>query len=295
MNAPTSTSLPDTVAQLAASVLGVTTRRHAGSGVLWRPGVLVASASLLWRAHRLALVRPDGEQVAAELRGLDGATDLAAITFDSGDLPAAEHATSAVPRVGDFVFAVGREPSGLVQATFGHIGLVGGAWRSWRGGAVEQLIRLDGGLYAGLEGAPVANGAGQLLGIASSAFSRHHGTVLPVATVDRVLDQLLAHGRVQQGYLGIAAQPVQATLEGAAVEGLLVSSVAAGAPAARAGLLVGDVIVQVGDSAAMPLHRLEDLRAALQPGQPVVLAVARGGQRRLLTVDVAERPHAHCG
>jgi S1-C subfamily serine protease len=283
--------LPDSVARLAASVVGVATRRHGSSGVLWRKGVVVGSASALWRASSVALVLPDGEQVQGELRGVDGGTDLAAVTFDSGELPVVERAVDAAPRIGDFVFAVGRKPSGLTQASFGHVGAVAGEWRTWRGGRVERLIQLDGGLYPGFEGAPVADASGQVLGIASPSFSRHHGVVLPVATIDRVLEQLLAHGHVRQGYLGIAAQPVRATLDGAAVDGLLVSSVAEDGPAARAGLQVADVIVKIGGE---PVTSLPELRERLQVGSQVRVLVSRGGHSHELSLEVAQRPASRC-
>jgi S1-C subfamily serine protease len=286
-----SPQLADSVERLAASVVGLATRRHGGSGVLWRNGVVVGSASALWRESGVSLVLPDGEQVRGEVRGVDGGTDLAAVTFTSGDTPVAERAAAAAPRIGDFVFAVGRRASGLAHASFGHVGSVAGEWRTWRGGRVDRLIQLDGGLYPGLEGAPVADVSGQVFGIASSAFSRHHGIVLPVATVDRVLDQLLAHGHVQQGYLGIAAQPVRATLDGTAVEGLLVSSVADDGPAARAGLVVGDVIVKVDGE---PVTSLEALRGLLQVGAQVRVLVARGGKGHELSLEVAQRPTSRC-
>jgi S1-C subfamily serine protease len=293
MNSPASaTNLPNAVERLAASVVGIATRRHGSSGVLWRDGVVVGSAQALWRASALSLVLPDGEQVPGELRGLDGATDLAAVSVASGAMPLAERAADAGPRVGDFVFAVGRKPSGLTQASFGHVGAATGEWRTWRGGRVERLIQLDGGLYPGFDGAPVADTSGRVLGIASSAFSRHHGIVLPVATVDRVLEQLLAHGRVRQGYVGIAAQPVRATLDGAPVDGLLVSSVADDGPAARAGLRVSDVIVKV---AGEPVGSLHALRDRLQAGAEVEMVVARGGQAHTLTLQVGERAASRCG
>jgi len=292
MNSPSSSPhLPDAVERLAASVVCLATRRHGSSGVLWRNGVAVGSASALWRASQVSLVLPDGEQVPGEVRGIDGGTDLAAVTFASGTLPVAERAAAAAARVGHFVFAVGRKPSGLVQASFGHVGSVAGEWRTWRGGRVERLIQLDGGLYPGFEGAPVAEESGQVLGIASSAFSRHHGVVLPVATVDRVLDQLLAHGHVKQGYLGIAAQPVRATLDGAPVDGLLVSSVADDGPAARGGLQVGDVIVKVGGE---PVGSLEALRGLLEVGAQVRVLVSRGGHAKELSLEVAQRSHSRC-
>jgi S1-C subfamily serine protease len=293
MNNPSSPDeLPQHVARLAASVLGVATRRHRSAAVLWRPGVLVGSASALWRASTVTLTLPGGEQVQGQVRGVDGATDLAAVHFESGEMPVAERATAHPARAGDFVFAVGREPSGLTQASFGHVGMAGGEWRTWRGGRVEQLIRLDGGLYPGLAGAPVADAGGRVLGVASEAFSRHHGVVLPAATVDRVLDQLLAHGRVQQGYLGIAVQPARAVLDGAAVTGLLVSSLAEDGPAARAGLLVGDVIVQLGGT---PVSTLDALRDQLQVGSRAQLSVVRGGQAHEVALDVAQRPGGRCG
>jgi S1-C subfamily serine protease len=284
--------LADAVERVAASVVGLVTRRQRSAGVLWRPGVVVASASALWRASSVAVVLPDGEQIDGTVRGVDGATDLAVVTVADRGMPAAARAEDAAPRVGDAVFAVGREPSGHVQASFGRIGAVAGPWRTWRGGRVDRLIRLDGGLYPGLLGAAVADDKGHVLGVASAAFSRHHGVVLPVTTIDRVIEPLLTHGRVQQGYLGIAAQPVRAMRDGAGVDGLLVSSVADDGPAARAGLLVGDVIVSLG---GQPVGSLEGLRERLQVGTQVDVDIARGGHAHKLSVQVAERPHSRCG
>jgi serine protease Do len=287
-----SSSLPDSVERLAASVVGLATRRTSGSGVVWRSGVVVTNASVLWRASSLSLVLPDGEQVQGEVRGLDGGTDLAAVTFAGGSIPVAERASAASPRIGDFVFAVGRDTSGLTQASFGHVGSVAGEWRTWRGGRVDSLVRLDGGLYPGFSGAPLADVSGQVIGVASNAHYRHHGVALPVATVDRVLDQLLAHGHVQQGHLGIAAQPVHAMLDGTAVDGLLISSVAEGGPASRAGLQVGDVIVKIGGE---PVGSLNALRNLLQVGAHLRVLVSRGGTGNEVSVEVAQRPTSRCG
>src|SRR5438034_428777 len=77
--------------------------------------------------------------------------------------PIERHAEGSV-RAGDFVFAVGRDASGLVQASFGHVGAAAGAWRTWRGGRIESLIRLDGGLYPGFAGAPVLAADGSAIG-----------------------------------------------------------------------------------------------------------------------------------
>lgn len=294
-----SPTLPDAVDRAAASVLGVVTRRQAASAVVWQAGVAVTSAGAVWRASQVQLVLPGGEAIEGTVRGIDAGTDLAAVSFTSGASmpaaagPAADDSPASV-RVGDFVFAAGREPEGGVHASFGHIGAVGGEWRSWRGGRIERLIRLDGGLYPGLAGAVVARRDGQLLGIASPAFSRHHAVVLPAATVTRVLTALLAHGRVPRSHLGIAVQGVRAQLEGRTVEGLLVSSVDAEGPAAGGGLLVGDVIVLAG---GRPVSTPSALQAALgdvAPGAEMALEVSRAGQRVELRIAVAERPASRC-
>jgi serine protease Do len=286
--------LPNAVERLAASVVALSLRRGAASGVLWRPGVVVTSACMLGRHGALQVVLPGGDSAEGTLRGVDAGTDLAAITLPNTSLPGVELNAAATPRAGDFVFAVGREPSGLVQASFGHVGAAAGPWRSWRGGRMDQLIRLDGGLYPGLAGAAVGDASGRCIGIASPAFSRMHGVVVPVATVETVLNALLAHGRVAQGYLGIAAQSVQVPLNGVAMAGLLISSVQADGPASRAGLLVGDVIVNAGGQA---VAQMEALRALLnqQVGTELALQIVRGGQAQSLALQVAERPSSRCG
>jgi S1-C subfamily serine protease len=284
--------LPDAVERVAASVVGLVTRRHRSSGVLWRDGVIAGSAAALWRAGTVSVVLPGGETVEGELRGIDGGTDLAAIACAGARLPVAERAAAAEPRVGEFVFAAGRSAAGVLHASFGHVGAAGGAWRSWRGGDIDRLVRLDGGLYPGLDGGPVADREGRVLGVASSSLSRHHGVAVPVATVDRVLDALLAHGRVPQGYLGIAAQPVRTTLDGASLDGLLVSSVAPDGPGARGGLRVGDVITRIDDR---PVANLDALRGALKVAAQAQVHVIRGDQALALTLTVAERPVSRCG
>jgi S1-C subfamily serine protease len=167
-----SSTLPDHVERIAASVVGLATRRHRASALVWRDGVAVASAAMLWRHPRVSIAFPNGEQADGEVRGIDAGTDLAVVTFAGVTVAVAERSPAPMPRVGDAVFAVGRDPSGLMHASFGHVGAVGGEWRTWRGGRLEQLIRLDGGLPPGLVGAPVADEAGRLLGIASHSFPR---------------------------------------------------------------------------------------------------------------------------
>lgn len=285
-------SMADLVERVAASVVGLATRRRgAAAGVVWRPGVIVTAASALGHADRVTWVRANGDSAVATVRGIDPSTDLAVIEADTGDLPAADRRLQPPVRVGDAVFAVGRESSGTVHASFGRIGAAGGAWRTWRGGTVDALLRLDGGLFPGLAGAAVGDADGRIVGIASPALARHHGVVLPPATIDRISERLLAHGHVAQGYLGIAAQPVSLPEER---RGLLVAGMADDGPAAKAGVLVGDVIIGAGGQALPDVETLRDLLAAQPAGARVRLQMSRGGQPLELGIEIAERPRGRC-
>jgi S1-C subfamily serine protease len=294
--------IADSVERVSASAVGVGTRRRGmSSGVVWKPGVVLTTASAIGHAEKVHVVRPDGETVLGEVRGVDGSTDLAVVTLETLNMPVVERRLDPPLRTGDFVFAVGRDGSGQVQASFGHIGATGEAWRTWRGGKIDRLVRLDGGLYPGLVGAPVADAQGQIIGIASGALSRHHGIVLPATTVDRISAQLLAHGRVVRGHIGIAAQPVvlsaamQAAASTSAATALLVAGIGEDSPAARAGLLVGDVIVAAGGCDVTDIEVLRDLLAADLIGTRVRLNLLRGGQPLELAIEVSEhRRVVHC-
>ncbi len=279
--------LPGKIDVIAASVVALSSRRCSASGVIWQDGLVVTSASSLWRTSSPSVILPDGERVAGEVVGGDTATDLAIVRLASPGTSVLARETRGPSRVGDFAFAVARGASGLVQASFGFVGSVAGEWKTWRGARVERLIRLDGGLYPGFDGAPVADAEGRFIGIASSALSRHHAVVLPVETVDRIVAQILAHGHVPRGYLGIAAQPVSVEWEGKDVDGLLISSVSGEGPAARGGLKVADVILEVGST---PVGTLDHLREMLQVDQAVVVRALRGDRLVELTITVAQRP-----
>jgi S1-C subfamily serine protease len=210
-------------------------------------------------------------------------------------LPVAERRLEPASRVGDFVFAVARDAAGMVHASFGHVGAVAGAWRSWRGGAIDRLVRLDGGLHPGQMGAPVCDPRGQVIGLGSAALARHHGVVVPASTIDRTVDALLAHGRVRRGHLGIAAQPValspsMQTEAGLPSDtGLLVSGVGEDSAAARGGVLVGDILVSVGGRPVADIEALRDLLTGDQIGSRLRVVLLRGGTRQEATVEVDER------
>ncbi|HWK83911.1 MAG TPA: S1C family serine protease [Caldimonas sp.] len=294
-----SAALAAIVDKVAASTFAVRGRRHAiATGVLWRPGLVVTAAHVFRRTPAAAtLVAAEGRSVEATLVGIDSSTDIALFRLAAGDAsdfaPVATGDAASV-RAGHVAIAVGRGGDGDPIASSGLVNRAGGSWQTWLGGSVDRLIRLDGGVYDGLSGAPVADANGAVIGIATAALSRSYGIVIPASTVSRVVDALLANGHVARPWLGIGAQPVampRAGGDAAAGDatGLLISSLAPGGPAERAGLLIGDIVVRVGNEAAADLRALRAALAAFV-GKVAPLSILRGGVARQLQVEVGERP-----
>ena len=180
--------------------------------------------------------------------------------------PAATFGSTETLKPGHVVLAIGRSPDSGVNATMGIMSAVSGPWRSWRGGQIDQYLRLDLTLYPGSSGGAVVDTAGRVLGIATSALSRIAGLAVPVSTVNRVVDELLRTGHVSRGYLGLGLHPV-ALPDGST--GLIVLSAEPDGPAARAGVLIGDILVAL---AGKPVTDTDDIQSALDGesvGKPV--------------------------
>ncbi|CAB3752126.1 S1C family serine protease [Paraburkholderia humisilvae] len=288
------------VGQIAQSVVAVHGRqRVASSGVIWRDGVVVTAAHTLRRDDGIDVTLPDGSTVAANFAGRDPGTDVAVLKLDGASLPAVATGDASALKPGHLVLAVARLDSLGASADFGVIGGVGGPWRTWRGGQLDAFVRLDGGLYPGFSGAPLADMRGTVVGLCTSALARGAGMVIPASTVTRVADELLAKGRVSRAYVGIGTQQVSLrdtwidALKLSTDRGLLVVSLARGGPAEQAGVFVGDIVTALD---GQPCRDVDDLHAALSTarvGQPLKLDLIRGGARSECTVVVAERPQQH--
>ena len=279
-----SDELAGAVERAAPFVVAVNGRtRIPSSGVLWRAGVVVTAEHSLKRDDDLSVVLPDGRKVSAELAGRDPGTDLAVLKVEgaaSSGLAAAESV-----KTGNLVLAIGRSPDVGVSATMGVVSAVGGPWSTWRGGRLDQYIRLDVSIYPGSSGGAVVDTGGRLVGLATSALSRTAGVAIPTATVERVAAELLSKGRIARGYLGVGLQPVQLKTSG----GLIVLTAEAGGPADRAGVLVGDVLVAIDGRAT---EDVRDLQAALgsdSVGKTVKATLVRGGQTTEIPIVVGER------
>jgi S1-C subfamily serine protease len=271
-------------------------RRIPASGVHWRAGVVVATHHTIRRDDDITVTLPDGAKVSATLVGRDPSTDLAVLKLAApGVATATLH--DGLPTIGQLVLALGR-PGPRLTASWGVVSSVDGPWRTWQGGELDALVRLDVAIYDGFSGGPLIDASGAVLGINTSALARGVGLTIPVATVERVVAELLERGTIRRAYLGIGMQPVRvpqslvAKLSLTSDLGLLVVSLESGGPADRGGLLIGDVLLEIdGAAVSDPADVLAHLGRD-RIGQAVATRVIRGGQAKTVNVTVGERPRS---
>src|SRR5262249_39946717 len=138
-------------------------------------------------------------------------TDLAVLRIAESEPPVVGLGEAAPLKVGHVVLAVGYGP----RASWGVVAALGGRWRTWRGGEIDQLVRLDLTLSPGCSGGPLGDADGRVVGINTSGLSQRLELAVPAATVARVAGELLDTGRVRRGFLGVGLHPVRLP-EGAA-------------------------------------------------------------------------------
>ncbi|MEO8372999.1 MAG: S1C family serine protease, partial [Candidatus Solibacter sp.] len=240
------------------------------------------------REEEIAVTLPDGRNVPATLAGTDPGTDLAILKFEGAT--AAPAPTTGAPAPGTLALALGRSEDSGPNASLGIVSASSGEWRTWRGGRLDHYLRLDLTLYPMSDGGPVFNTAGEVIGISTSVLSRMAVLAIPSVTIDRVLDEILSRGHVARGYLGVGLQPVELPDH---QKGLIVLSLEPAGPAAKAGVMIGDILVKLGGKA---VHDTDDIQLALESrtvGQSLAVEILRGGEARELTVTIAERPRSN--
>ena len=276
----------------SAATVKLSERAHLAA-ILWQHDVLVTSEQSLPERDALAAVLADGSSVPGRLAGRDPATNVAVIRLDKS--VRAPTLSASIPQIGALTIAAGSDGSGRPSARLGMVNAVGPEWHSMRGGRIEARIQLDIRLAGSEEGGPAFDAAGGWLGMTTFG-PRGQVLVIPAATVERVAPALLASGRVPRGWLGVALRPVAVPDElreaGGEATGLMVMSLSAEGPAARAGIVAGDIILSVEGT---PARRLRSVLAHLggdSIGKSVSLRVIRGGAVIAVEATIAERPEA---
>jgi len=282
------------LAERASSVQGtvaalrLSEARHL-SATLWHPDVAVASEQSLPRGEDFDLVLAGGATVKAKLAGRDPGTNIAALRLERAlDFHSPKIGEA---KAGALALAFGADGAGGVRARLGIVNTAGPEWASSAGGRIERYIVLDLSLAGAEEGGPVLDAAGSRLGI-STFGPRGRVLVIPSATIERVLPALLADGRIARGWLGVGLQPVavpDALQEQAGQPGgAMVMSIVPDGPAAKAGLVAGDIVLSVNGT---PAYRLRRIAAALSSvGSTAELRLIRGGKVLSVKATTEARP-----
>jgi S1-C subfamily serine protease len=290
-----SDALAATVEATGPAVVRVEARRRLpATGIVWSAdGIIVTAHHVVQRDENIGVGLPNGQAVPATLVGRDPTTDLAVLRAQTEGLTPPAWTDLESLQVGHLVLALGR-PGQTVQATLGIVSALGDSWRTPAGGRLDRYLQTDVVMYPGFSGGPLVDAAGQVLGLNTSALLRGTSLTVPVPTLRRVVETLLAHGRVRRGYLGVGAQPVRlpAALKQQLGQetGVLLVSVESGSPAEQGGLLLGDTIVSLD---GQPVRHMDDLLALLsgdRVGAAVPVRIVRGGQVQELTVVIGEHP-----
>ena len=257
-------------------MVGVRSRSGGGSGTIWSEDGLIVTNSHVVRGDEAEVILWDDRALHARVIARDAERDLAALKVEVGGLPALDVADSDQARTGQLVLAVGNPWGQRGAVTAGIIVGTGAAVEN--GVPLPEAIRADVRLAPGNSGGPLADARGRVVGI-NSMIAGGMAVAVPSNTAAR----FIAGDVPGQGFLGISAvpaplQPAIAASLGAPA-GLLLTEITDDSPAARAGLLPGDMLLGIDGSFAGPRALASGLWR-MRPGRPVQLSLLRGGQRR---------------
>lgn len=267
-----------------------------GSGVVVdAAGHIVTNHHVIDKAERVNVQLADGRQGEAIVVGRDPDTDLAVLRVDLGQVPVMPLGRSDQLRVGDVVLAIGN-PIGLTQSV--TQGIVSGTGRGQLGVATfENFIQTDAPINVGNSGGALVNTHGELVGINTAVLAKNLGVegigfAIPVNLVRGVVQEILSHGRVIRGSIGVVLGEVdaaQAERLGLARAGVVITNLFQGSPAVQAGLRPGDIVTSIAGNAVRSQQDALSHIATTTPGQSIDVVIVRGAETITVPVMVTER------
>jgi len=292
-----SKEISEGVQKAGKSIVAVDGRSgHTSSGIVWRADSILTAAHAIRHESNIGVIFAPGRSVLARLAGRDRGTDIALLKVEKPmEMETAKFGDAGSLSVGELAVAVARTRRGNIVASSGIISGLMGEWRLART-RIDQFIRPDLNLFAGFSGGALLNAAGGILGLNTSGLLRGKPITIPASTLSRIAEEIAASGHVAHPYVGLVMQAVQvpASLQkkaGVDAEaGLLVMHVEAGGPADSAGVLLGDILLEMDGRAFGELDDLSEALAKKGAGQEVQTSLIRGGQRLQLTIQVGNRP-----
>lgn len=274
-----------------------------GSGVIMlRKGYVLTNFHVISDADQIIVALQDGRVLNAELVGVDVPTDLAVLSISADNLPEIPQDPELSPLVGDVVLAIGNPynvgqtiTQGIISAT-GRIGL---STMGPDSNGRQDLLQTDAAINTGNSGGALVNTRGELVGINAGAY--HLGTsqegyginfAIPYRLAKRIMDELIAHGRVKRGYVGISSvqiDSVTAKLQDAEVtHGLIIENMDSAGPAVKGGLKRGDMLLRINDKPINNVRDAMDIIAEMPPGTKARFTVLRNGKQLVCTITVEE-------
>ena len=272
--------------------------RGTGSGVVVRSdGYILTNNHVIDGANDITVTFDNKRELKAKLVGTDAKTDIAVLKVDAANLPTIAMADSSQARVGDLVLAMG-SPFGLKQTV--TMGIVSARGRTGLGiEDYEDFIQTDASINPGNSGGALLNTRGELIGINTAILANNGGNqgvgfAIPANLARSVMTQVMDHGKVVRGYLGLLPQDITPAMAQALhskqTEGVLVGDVTAGAPAAAAGLQRGDVILDLNGQKVEDSNQLRMRVSMTAPGTTVKMRVLHDGSEKTVAVKLAEMP-----
>jgi serine protease DegQ len=269
-----------------------------GSGVIVSAdGYILTNNHVVEAADQIEVVLADGRKAAATIVGTDPETDLAVIQIKARDLPVMVLGHPEEARVGDVVLAIGN-PFGVGQTvTMGIISAVGR--NNLHINPFENFIQTDAAINFGNSGGALVDTHGNLLGINAAIYSQTGGSVgigfaIPVTTAKSVLEEIIKHGQVVRGWVGIESQDITPELANSfdlpRESGAIIAGVVRGGPADHAGIRPGDVLLNVEGKPVANTNDMLNMIARLQPGVKAKMTVMRQNRESTLDVTVGKRP-----
>jgi len=271
-----------------------------GSGVIVSPdGYILTNNHVVAGADELKVALPDDREFKAKVIGTDPKTDVAIIKIDAADLPTVVLADSDKLRVGDVVFAIGNPLNVGETVTMGIVSALGrknlGLLDDVAG--YENFIQTDAPINLGNSGGALVDAKGRLVGINSAIVSTNSGSMgigfaIPVNLAASIMNSLMETGTVTRGFLGVGVQELTPDLADGLnlkeARGVVINSLSADGPAARAGLKLEDVIVAINDQPVDSLQTLRLIVAQTPPGTKVRVKSYRGGKPADVEVTLSQ-------
>jgi serine protease Do len=270
----------------------------AGSGfIISADGYIVTNHHVVENAEKITVTLSNDQKYDAKLIGSDSRTDLALLKIESKtSLHYVKFGNSEESRVGDFVIAIGN-PFGLGSTvTSGIISAQARDIHTNSGNIIDNFIQTDASINRGNSGGPMFNMNGEVIGINFAIFSPTGGSVgvgfaVPSSVAKPIIDQLMKHGKVHHGWLGVAIQSTEDVAEGLGIGegvGALVSSITTGSPAEKAGIQVGDIILKFDGKEISSNRKLPRIVAETPVGKKVNVELMSNGKNKTISLTVGE-------